>query len=133
MGEGGEKEEEGSRGEERKSHHDYSFVCNIVNYSHDLMFNAARYARTAPAHRTYIYTHDDSVPISFRREIEIQHAGKRGKLVIYSSGRAVTALKLSVGMVRYIVDRLACRECTNVRVRAHYVESYRSFSLVAET
>lgn len=56
MGEGGEKEEEGSRGEERKSHHDYSFVCNIVNYSHDLMFNAARYARRL-RRIVRIYTH----------------------------------------------------------------------------
>lgn len=81
-------------------------------------------ARTAQARRTYIYS--DSVPISFRREIEIQHVGKRGKLVIYLSGRAVTALKLSVEMARYIVDRLACRECTNAL--AYTVGPYCRFS-----
>lgn len=49
----------------------------------------------------------DSVAISFRREIEIQRCER--KLVIYSSGSAVTALKLSVEIARrYIVDRLMC-------------------------
>lgn len=89
------------------------------------MFNAARYApKTAPTRRAYVvrmyilYIYGDSVPISFRREIEIQHAGERGKLVIYSSGRAVTASKLSLGTARYIVDRSACRERARMRCRA---------------